>query len=711
MCGLTGVLGRPGIDPERHEMVRRMTATLAHRGPDGEGYAFRESCALGFRRLAIVDIDAPSPPFANEDETIWTVCNGEIYNGAELRADLEARGHRFRTRVDTEVIPHLFEEYGPKFVHRMNGMFAFAVWDGRRRTLMLGRDRAGEKPLFYWQGPEQFVFASELRALLVHPRVPRAVDPIALRRYLLHDYFPAPLSPIRGIHKLPAGHVALVSDEGLEIQRYWDLADYFGRGDADGDPSEIAEEIDRRLGVAVNRRARSDVPVGVFLSGGIDSSTMLAHLADQVGPGVPAFALGHDDRAFDEARFAARTARHFQADYHELILGRADLEEGLRLLGEGLDEPLGDGSTIPTHLLARFARHHVKVILSGEGGDELFAGYPTYAGDRYAERFRLLPAWARRALGAAARSVFPASMGNVGLDYLLSRFLSGAERERVERHHSWFGSLPPERHAGVLAPRVAAMLASDDPFASARDRLAGRRFPDGLSELLYTDFTMYLQDDLLTKVDRATMLASLEARAPFLDHDLVEFVAGLPSRFKLRGTTGKFILRRAMRRRLPGEILTRRKRGFNIPFSRWLLEGLGDNLIERFSLERIKSRGLLSFEGVSRLLNEHLARRTDHRKPLFTLLALDLWCDRIYGEGSAVPIAAVQAPERTAPARTRGRAHDAVLPGNWNPGNDNSRQPIRTHYSGGQHDQSWQKMDSDGRPRRGRGERPPARPD
>ncbi len=674
MCGLAGVVGRPGIDPERDEIVRRMTATLVHRGPDGEGYAFRDSCALGFRRLAIVDLDAPSPPFPNEDGTIWTVCNGEIYNGAVLRADLESRGHRFRTRVDTEVIPHLFEEYGTQFVDRMDGMFAFALWDGRRRRLMLGRDRAGEKPLFYWQGPDQFVFASELRALLVHPRVPRAVDPVALRRYLLHDYFPAPLSPIRGIHKLPAGHVAVVSDEGLEIRRYWDLADHFDRGPADADPSEIAEEIDRRIGVAVSRRARSDVPVGVFLSGGIDSSIMLAHLADQVGPGVPAFALGHENRAFDEARFAARTARHFQADYHELILGHSDLEEGLRLVGEGLDEPLGDGSTIPTHLLARFARQHVKVILSGEGGDELFAGYPTYVGDRYAERFRLLPGWVRRSLGSAAQAVFPASMGNVALDYLLTRFLAGAERERVERHHSWFGSLPPERHAGVLAPRVAAMLASDDPFGSARDRLAGRRFPDGLAELLYTDFTMYLQDDLLTKVDRATMLASLEARAPFLDHELVEFVAGLPSRFKLRGTTGKFILRQAMRHRLPAEILTRRKRGFNIPFSRWLLDGLGDNLVERFSSERIRARGILSFDGVSRLLDEHLSRKTDHRKPLFTLLALDLWCDRIYGEGSAVPVADVRAPDLTASARAGRHAHDELQGDQSNQGNDDARQ-------------------------------------
>jgi asparagine synthase (glutamine-hydrolysing) len=647
MCGLAGVVGRPGIDPERNEAVRRMAATMGHRGPDGEGYAFRDGCALGFRRLAIMDLDAPAPPFANEDETVWTVCNGEIYNSAELRSELEARGHRFRTRVDTEVIPHLFEDHGPDFVHRLDGMFAFAVWDERRRSLVLGRDRAGEKPLFYWQSSGELVFASELRAMLAHPRVPRAVDPVALRRYLLHDFFPAPLSPIQGVHKLPAGHMALVADGRFEIRRYWDLADYFGKGDSRGEPSEIAEELDRRISVAVSRRRRSDAAVGVFLSGGIDSSTVLAHMAEQVGPGVPVFALGHDRSSFDEARFAARTARFFDADYHELILGRNELEEGLRRVGEELDEPLGDASTIPTYLLARYARQWVKVILSGEGADELFAGYPTYLGNRYADRFRRLPPALRRALTSLARTVVPTSMGNVGLDYLLSRFLSGAEKQLLERHHSWFGSLPPERHADVLAPRIVEALGADDPFDSARARLAGRDLPDSLAELLYMDFTMYLQDDLLTKVDRATMLASLETRGPYLDHELTEFVAGLPSRLKLKGNVGKAILRKASHRRLPREILTRRKRGFNIPFSQWLLEGLGEDLRRRFSRERVSARGLLSFEGITDLLGQHTSRQEDHRKPLFTLLALDLWCDRTYGVGGAVPIAESQEPRAT----------------------------------------------------------------
>ena len=651
MCGLAGILGRPGRDPSRDENVRRMTGTLVHRGPDGEGFASRDGCSLGFRRLAIVDLHAVAPPFSNEDGTIWTVCNGEIYNGDDLHAELRARGHAFHTGVDTEVLPHLYEEHGPDLVNLLDGMFAFAIWDERARRLVLGRDRAGEKPLFYWRGPDQLVFGSELRALLAHPGVPRAVDPVGLRRFLLHDFFPAPYTPIRAVRKLPAGHVMVVRDGEPSIRRYWDLADHFGTTRAGRlDVAWVAREVDDRIALAVRRRKRADVPVGVFLSGGVDSSTVLAHLSEQNGPGVPAFALGHTERSFDEARFARETAAFYRADYHELILVESDLEEGLRRVAAGFDEPLGDASIIPTLLLSLFARRTIKVVLSGEGGDELFAGYPTYLGDRWAEAYRALPGPVRRVLAAAASAALPASMGNVGLDYLLSRFLAGATLPRVERHHTWFGSLPPERHAALFGPALAAALAGDDPFASARARLAGRKLPDGLSELLYTDFTMYLQDDLLTKVDRATMLASLEARAPFLDHELAEYVAGLPSSLKLRGLTTKRILREAVRRRLPPEVLDRRKRGFNIPFSKWLLHGLGERLRERFSAERVCARGLLAPEGVQLLLDEHLARRADHRKPLFTLLVLDLWCDRVFGEGASVPVATGSAAAETTAA-------------------------------------------------------------
>ncbi len=639
MCGIVGVVGGPDPPQQRERVVREMAATLRHRGPDGEGHATDGGCALGFRRLAIIDPSAASPPFATEDRRVWSVCNGQIYNAAELRDELRAAGHSFRTATDTEVIPHLYEEHGADLVDRLNGMFAFAVWDGVRNRLFLARDRAGEKPLFYWFGGDELVFASELRAFLVHPRVPCAVDPVALRRYLLHDFFPAPLTPIAGIRKLPAGHALVLEDGRLSVRAYWDLAEHYAAGGPARRTDDLVAELDHRIGVAVRRRSRSDVPFGVFLSGGLDSSTVLAHLAEQQGAGVPVFSLGHRDLAFDESRFAGETARHFGADYHELVLDQSDLEDGLRRVGEGFDEPLGDASIVPTHLLSLFARDRVKVVLSGEGADELLAGYPTYLGSRIADGFARLPRPARAVVEGIARRLVPHSMGNVGMDYLLERFLAGVDLEPVERHHTWFGSLGPGRISEILAASVTERLAGDDPFGSARARVAGRRFPDRLSELLYTDFTMYLQDGLLTKVDRAAMLASLEVRAPYLDHDFAEFVAGLPSALKLRGRTTKAILRTAVRKRLPRAVLARRKRGFNIPFSRWLLDGLGDRLRDRFSADRIAARGLLSFGGVERLIDEHMARRADHRKPLFTLLSLDLWCDRTFGDGAPVPLA------------------------------------------------------------------------
>ena len=639
MCGIAGIFAFDGPDDRHTDIVRRMMSTLVHRGPDGEGLVSSGPCTLGFRRLAIVDLEAAAPPFSNEDQSVWSICNGEIYNSPGLRRRLEEKGHRLATRVDTEVIPHLYEDLGQNLVDELNGMFALAVWDERRQTLFLARDRAGEKPLFYWHDDKELVFASELRALLAHPRIPRELDPVALRRYLLHGFFPSPLTPLADIRKLPAGSSLTANAGRIVPTQYWDLAEFF-RPDriVSGKPEQLADELDECLSTAVSERRRSDVPVGVFLSGGLDSSTILAYYAEQQGPGVPVFSLGHDDLDFDEARFAEQTARHFDADFHKLTLGESDLAEGLRLVGENFDEPLADPSIIPTYLLARHARQTVKVILSGEGADELFGGYPTYLGNRIADGYQRIPGPLRRLVARALKRATPSSMGNVGLDYLVERFLSAEDCDRIERHHRWFGCLSPERISAVLSTRVSEQSAPEATLASARLKVAGKAIRDPLSELLYTDFTMYLAENLLTKVDRATMLVSLEARAPFLDHELAEFVAALPSKLKVSGTKTKAILRRVAARRLPKSVLTRRKRGFNIPLSRWLLHGLGEHLEERFSTDRVMARGLFEPQAVIDLLNEHLARSRDHRKPLFALLALDLWCDRTFGEGARIPI-------------------------------------------------------------------------
>lgn len=640
MCGIVGIVDADAPVAGRRRLVERMADRLIHRGPDGEAFAGGSSCDLGLRRLAIVDLASTAQIFADEAGVVRSCCNGEIYNAARLRSDLREKGHVFATGVDTEVLPHLYEEHGPGLVERLNGMFAFAVWDERRQTLVLGRDRAGEKSLFYWCDGGTIVFASELSALLVHPAISRRLDPVALRRYLLHDYFPAPLTPIAGVRKLGPGEVLVHRDGTATVRSYWDLAEALrsSSGRRVSIPAAV-EELDQRLELAVRRRCRTDAPFGIFLSGGIDSATVLAYATRIHGRGLPVFSIGHRDRSFDEARFAAETARHFGAEYHPLILEESDLRRGLLEVGRGFSEPLGDASSIPTHLLALEARRRVKVILSGEGADELFGGYPTYLGHRFADSYGRLPAFLRRSLIGGARRLAPVSMGNVGADYLLERFASASERELIERHHVWFGSISPERQSSILSDGVRARLIGDDAFAAARTRDERAAIPDRLGRLLYQDFTLYLAEGLLTKVDRACMLASLEPRAPFLDHELTDYVAALPGSLKLRGTTTKWILRRTVRDQLPPAVLGRRKRGFNIPFSRWLLSGLGEELRERFSTERVEARGLLSAAGVGALLDEHLDRQADHRKPLYSLLALDLWCDSVFGVGAPVPLA------------------------------------------------------------------------
>ena len=636
MCGIAGSLVWGLHDPHAESRVSAMLATMQHRGPDGKGVVSKGPCTLGLCRLAIMDPNAPTKPYSNAEGSVWSVANAEIYNAPAIASVLRRAGHPLRSEVDTEVIPHLWQNDAPALLEALNGMFAIALWDDRRNTLMLARDRVGEKPLYYWHGKNQLVFASEIRALLAHPSVPNALDPVALNRFFLHGFFPAPYSPFSVIRKLPAGHFLLARKGHVSIHTYWDQASYFTPSYHRSE-RELVSELDRRLSTAVERRRRSDTEVGVFLSGGIDSSAVLAHLSEQVGPGVPVFSLGHTDRSFDESSDARQTAAAFNAEFHQLILAEKDLEEGLQRVAAGFDEPLADASIIPTHLLSLYAHKHVKVVLSGEGADELFGGYPTYIGHQATRLLRHIPRSLRQSLMRLTSALTPVSMGNVGFDYLMQRFMTASDRPLIERHHVWFGILDPAKDC-IFSTKINQLLGHDDAFASARQKLMDRDLPDDLARALYSDFTMYLQDGLLTKVDRATMLTSLEARAPFLDHELCEFVAGIPSRHKLNGITTKSILRKCLKQRLPKEVLARRKRGFNIPFSRWLLHGLGRQLESRFATERVEARGLFDPLKIQALLNAHLTRRSDHRKPLFALLIFDLWCDRMFGEGASVPV-------------------------------------------------------------------------
>jgi asparagine synthase (glutamine-hydrolysing) len=636
VCGIVGVAdfrGGAGPDPG---LLATMTDTLAHRGPDGrmvlrldDGGSPR--LTFGFRRLSIIDLGAGARAYSDESGRIRAICNGEIYNWPELEADLKTRGHRFETRCDTEVLPHLYEEHGLDFVRRLNGMFAFAIFDARAERLVLGRDRVGEKPLYYVERPGELLFGSEIKALLAHPDVPRERDLEGLTRYLLYGYFPAPWTPFRGIRKLPAGHLLIAERGKVRIEPYWSAGRFVPAAARIPPVEEAASEVRRLLSEGVALRLRADVPVGVFFSGGVDSTAIAALATEIQGKGVPTFSLGFDDADFDESGYARRAAALLGTDHHEMRAGEKELIGALHGVARVLDEPLADASVLPTWLLSRFARRHVKVTLGGEGADELFAGYPTYIGDRLARLYNRLPRAARTVMRRAVEAA-PAGFSNVGIEYLLKKFVASADRPDDERHPIWFGAFPPERQRELLSDAALADLDRRPDHDALREARALLRrdtaFRHPLDALLLTDFTLYLQDDLLTKIDRASMAASLEVRAPFLHHPLVEYVFGLPASYKLRGHRTKWILKRALGDRLGAETLGRRKRGFNIPLARLLLGPLDPLLQRAFDPARLRREGLLRPEAVAALWEAHRSRRRDHGRLLWNLLMLQLWLSR-----------------------------------------------------------------------------------
>jgi asparagine synthase (glutamine-hydrolysing) len=643
VCGICGVVDSAA--PVDTAVLRRMTATLGHRGPDDEGYYLPDpgpagpAVGLGFRRLAIIDVEGGHQPLANEDGSVWAMLNGEIYNFAALRDRLEAGGHVFTTRCDTETIAHLYEEHGVDLLAHLNGMFALAVWDARRGRLLLARDRMGEKPLYFAAASGRLLFASELKALLQHPACPRGLDPAALERYLALEYVPTPHSIVAGIRKLPAGH-RLVCERGrVTVERYWDLR--FGGPDRRPE-GELAEELRERLREAVRLRLVSDVPLGAFLSGGIDSSSVVALMCEAVPAGrVETFSIGFTERSFDESEHARRVARHFGTDHHEEVFTPRALLDLLPQVADGLDEPFADPSVLPTHLLSRFTRSRVTVALGGDGGDELLAGYPTFPAEAVARRYHL-PAAVHRAVVAALAERLPVSTANFSLDFKVKRFLRGVAAPPPIRHQLWLGAFSPAEQRRLLVAH-----AGTDPYRDAVDLYEREAGGDWVERLIYLYCRTYLQDDILVKVDRASMLASLEVRAPFLDHTLVEFLARVPSRLKLRRLTTKYLLKRALASRLPPGVAGRPKQGFGIPVAEWLKTDLKDELLDALSPERLRRQGLFEAREVERLLREHLSGARDHRKQLWTLFMFQLWHERYARPRVAAP------PGRPATPRAR----------------------------------------------------------
>jgi asparagine synthase (glutamine-hydrolysing) len=599
-----------------------MTRALAARGPDGEGFHVDGPVGLGHRRLAIIDVEGGKQPLFSEDGRVAVIVNGEIYNFPALRAELVRAGHRFATRSDSEVLVHGYEEWGEDVLARIEGMFAFVIWDGRARKILLARDRMGEKPLFWAELPGGGVaFASELKALKHAPGVARAIDPESLAQYLAFEYVPAPRSIIRGVHKLAPG-TALRATPGRapETFTYWDLT--FPEGERLRDVPAAAAALRDELRASVRARLVSDVPLGVFLSGGIDSSTVAAFAAEARGGDIDTFSIAFEDPRFDESAAARMVAKHIGSRHHEERLSPATALDLMPAIGKILDEPTGDASIVPTHLLARFARRHVTVALGGDGGDELFAGYPTFQAERVAQLIDLAPRAVRAAAFSAGETLaaaLPTTFGYMPLDFKIRRFLRGARETGARRHQAWIGAL-----AEIDITRVLGRDANG--WADVLDRrLAACRSVDPWDRLMYFYAKGFLADQVLQKVDRATMAVGLEGRAPLLATRVVTLATRLAPSLRLRGLTTKYLLKRAMRGMLPDTILHRRKQGFSMPVGPWLRGELRGLLEDTLAERRVREGGLFDAGVVRRWVAEHVGGQADHRKALWTLVAFERW--------------------------------------------------------------------------------------
>jgi asparagine synthase (glutamine-hydrolysing) len=624
MCGLSGFVSL-NQRPADEAVVRRMTATLRHRGPDDEGYYVDGSVALGHRRLNIIDLATGRQPIANETGTVHAMLNGEIYNYRSLADDLRARGHRFTTSSDTEVIVHAWEEFGEDCVTRFNGMFALVLWDAERRTLFAARDRMGEKPFYYAERPGCFVFGSELRALLAHPDVARDLDLHGFSRYLTHGYIPDPHTILEGVFKLPPGHTLTVADGKVRLDRYWDIPFDAPLPRESRSAEAWAEALWDSLCASVRHRLVSDVPVGIFLSGGIDSSAVTA-AARAVEPGrtFQTFSVGFEEPSYSEERFARAVAERLGTEHHQFAFTATDASALIERLGTLLDEPLADPAFLPTVHLACHTRQSVTVALGGDGGDELLCGYPTALALGPLRATSRLPAGVLRSAARLADAL-PASTKYGSPSFLLKQFFRGAVHPTDVALQIMMGGVIPSEQDELVTPVVSRAVASFDPYADVADLMESAPAGDAISRLVYHHSKLYMAGQTLVKMDRATMAHSVEARAPFLDPDLVALTCAMPSSLKLHGFTTKYVLKRALKGRLPDAIIDRRKQGFGVPLAQWFRGPLRPALEETLHPDRLRGVGLLDPKGVGRLVAEHMSARRDHRKLLWTLLAFERW--------------------------------------------------------------------------------------
>jgi len=641
MCGICGMAGLgPAASFDEGDIVR-MRDVLSHRGPDDSGCTTAEfqsagrpgRVGLGHARLSIIDLDTGHQPLSNEDGSVRVVFNGEIYNFQELRADLESRGHVFRTHSDTEVIVHLYEERGVECLNALRGMFAFAVWDGPARTLFLARDRLGQKPLCYRHEENRLIFGSELKAVLQVRGVPREPSLEALHHYLTFQYVPHPMTMFEGISKLPPGHFLIWKDGRIEVKEYWRPP---FRTEARLSEADYVERTRELLTESVRLRLVSDVPLGAFLSGGIDSSIVVGLMAKLSGAPVKTFSIGFEEKRYDELEYARMVARRFGTDHKEFVV-RPNAVEVIPKLVWHYDEPFADSSAIPTYYVSKITREHVKVALAGDAGDESFAGYPRYRAVKLGQWFDRLPGFLRRALAGSWWERLPVSVEQKTLRRRARRLFAALNMRPRERYCRWCAIFDDSRKHRLYSDDMLARfrdVPSHAVFDAEYDKVADLDF---VGQTTFVDFMRYLPDDLLVKVDIASMAHGLECRAPFLDHKFVEFVAGVPTDLKLRGLSGKYLLRKAFGDMLPAPIVRRKKMGFGVPIAEWFRGELKDYVRDVLLDSRTLQRGYFRAEAVRELVAEHVARRFDHGYRLWSLLMLELWHRRFVDEPAVPP--------------------------------------------------------------------------
>lgn len=623
MCGICGVLYHSTERRAEKPLLQKMVSVLHHRGPDDEGIYLKGHIGLAHRRLSIIDLSpAGHQPMANEDGSIWIVFNGEIYNFLELREELQKKGHRFTSSTDTETIIHLYEERGVECVHDLRGMFAFAIWDERKKRLFLARDRVGKKPLVYSHTREAFLFASEIKSLLIDPSVPKDIDYTALHHYLTYQYVPSPRTIFTSIQKLPPAHILVYEKENLVVKRYWSLS--YQKKLVLPSLQDYGEHFLELFKEAVKIRLRSDVPLGAFLSGGIDSSLVVAVMSKLMDQPVKTFSIGFEEESYNELPYAKAIAQKYETDHHEFMV-RPDALEILPKLVWFYNEPFADSSAVPTYYVSKITKNYVTVTLNGDGGDESFAGYERYLADRLAHYYSIIPRWVHDRVVKRVVDLLPSSAHRRSFLRRLKRLLKGIAEVPERRYVRWICFFDNEMKEEIYTPSFKRQVKDIDSVELTVEWYHKADGNDFIDKTLFVDVMSYLPEDLLVKVDIASMANSLETRSPFLDHKVMEYAASLPPDLKLRGMETKYLLKRTLQGLLPREILRRKKMGFGVPLDIWFRRELKEMAYDTLLSKRCRERGYFRREVVQELLDEHALGKMDHSYRIWALLFLELW--------------------------------------------------------------------------------------